>query len=214
MTNNEGMRLALNRIPYKKNDPISKSQQVESLAGKADDGARRFACKHDQPARAPAQWLSSHLLPVHLRRRFNVRSSTLHITQRRYPISTEQNKAIVRRFVEDTLSTLDVALADELLAPNYVNHMIPGGREGLKQFAVMLRSAFPDFKQEIRIERLFAEGDYVMMRASVRLTNAGEVATGSGLGEYRLANAKIVEDWPLSGVAELLQQIGVALAAG
>ena len=129
-------------------------------------------------------------------------------------MSTEQNKAVVRRFVEETLSTMDMALVDELLAPNYVNHMIPGGREGFRQFPLILRSAFPDFKMEIRIERLIAEGDYVMMRALMRLTNAGKVATGTGLGEYRLANGKIVEDWPLSGVADLLQQIGVTLPTG
>jgi len=74
-----------------------------------------------------------------------------------------------------------------------------------------LRSAVPDLKMDINIERLMAEGDYVMVRATVHLANAGKEATGSGLGEYRLANGKIVEDWPLSGVAELLQQIGVAL---
>jgi hypothetical protein len=73
MTNNDGMRLALNRIPYKKgNNHIGKSQRAESLPGKADDGARRFESKLDQPARAPAQWLSSRFLPMHLRYRFNV----------------------------------------------------------------------------------------------------------------------------------------------
>jgi predicted SnoaL-like aldol condensation-catalyzing enzyme len=126
-------------------------------------------------------------------------------------MSTEQNKAVVRRFMEGTLSTLDIAHVDELIAPDYVNHMVPGGREGFKQFRSILRSAVPDLKMDINIERLMAEGDYVMVRATVHLANAGKEATGSGLGEYRLANGKIVEDWPLSGVAELLQQVGVAL---
>jgi predicted SnoaL-like aldol condensation-catalyzing enzyme len=58
---------------------------------------------------------------------------------------------------------------------------------------------------------LMAEGDYVMMRASMHISNNGKEATRTGLGEYRFANGKIVEDWPLSGVAELLQQVGVAL---
>jgi predicted SnoaL-like aldol condensation-catalyzing enzyme len=126
-------------------------------------------------------------------------------------MSTEQNKAVVRRFMEGTLTTLDIAQVDELIAPDYVNHMMPGGREGFKQFRSMLLSAFPDLKMDIKVERLMAEGDYVMVRATVHLANAGKEATGSGLGEYRFANGKIVEDWPLSGVAELLQQVGVAL---
>jgi len=126
-------------------------------------------------------------------------------------MSTEQNKAVVRRFFEGTLNSMDNDLVDELFAPNYVNHMVPGGGEGFKQFFPMLRSAFPDLKVDYKIERLMAEGDYVMVRASMRISNAGKEATGSGLGEYRLANGKIVEDWPLSGAAELLQQVGVTL---
>ncbi len=129
-------------------------------------------------------------------------------------MSTEQNKAVVRRFVEGTMNTMDNALVDELFAPDYVNHMMPGGREGFKQFLPMLRSAYPDLKMEFNIERLMAEGDYVMLRATMRVTNAGKEATGSGLGEFRLANGKIVEDWPLSGSADLMQQVGVTLPSG
>jgi len=126
-------------------------------------------------------------------------------------MSTEQNKAVVRRFVEASLNAMDSGFVDELFAPDYVNHLVPGGREGFKQFFAMIRSAYPGLKMEYKIERLMAEGDYVMMRASSRISYNGKEATGSGLGEYRLANGKIVEDWPLSGAAELLQQVGVAL---
>lgn len=129
-------------------------------------------------------------------------------------MSTEQNKAVVRRFIEEVLNKQNAALVDELFAPDYVNHMMPGGREGFKQFFPMLRSAYPDLKMELNIERMMAEGDYVMLRAAIRVTNAGKEATGSGLGEYRLANGKIVEDWPLSGSADLMPQVGVTLPSG
>ena len=126
-------------------------------------------------------------------------------------MSTEQNKAVVRRFVEESLNAMNSDFVDELFAPNYVNHMVPGGREGFNQFFTMIHSAYPDLKMEYKIERLLAEGDYVMMRASQRLLYKGKEATGTGLGEYRLVNGRIVEDWPLSGALELMQQIGVAL---
>jgi predicted SnoaL-like aldol condensation-catalyzing enzyme len=129
-------------------------------------------------------------------------------------MSTEQNKAVVRRFIEEALNKQNFAAVDELFAPDYVNHLAPGGREGFKQFNTMLRSAYPDLKLEFNIERMMAEGDYVMLRATVRGTNAGKEATGSGLGEYRLANGKIVEDWPLSGATDLMQQLGVTLPGG
>ena len=98
-------------------------------------------------------------------------------------MSTEQNKAVVRRFVEASLNAMDSEFVDELFAPDYVNHMVPGGREGFKQYFSMVDSAYPDLKMKYSIERLMAEGDYVMMRATMHISNNGKEATGSGLGE-------------------------------
>ncbi len=129
-------------------------------------------------------------------------------------MSIEQNKAVVRRFIEMELDNLDVSLTDELLAPDYVNHLLPGGgREGFKQFATMMRSAVPGLKIYIKVERLIAEGDYVVARSDYRYTYKGKEVKGSYLSEYRLANGKIVEDWPPTNGFELLQQIGVTLPA-
>jgi predicted SnoaL-like aldol condensation-catalyzing enzyme len=128
-------------------------------------------------------------------------------------MSTEQNKAVVRRFIEGALNAMDNALVDELFAPDYVNHMMPGGREGFKQFFTMLRSAYPDLKMHNSIEHLIAEGDYVVARVTFHFTNAGKEATVSDLAEFRLANGKIVEDWPIEA-ADLLQQVGVTLPSG
>jgi len=129
-------------------------------------------------------------------------------------MSIEQNKAVVHRFVEEVLDKQNFALVDELLAPDYVNHLAPGGREGFKQFNTMMRSALPDLKIHISMEHLIAEGDYVVARITFHIANAGKEATGSDLTEYRLANGKIVEDWPPSGMAGLLQQVGVTLPPG
>jgi predicted SnoaL-like aldol condensation-catalyzing enzyme len=129
-------------------------------------------------------------------------------------MSTKENKAVVRRFIEQTLNNMDNDLVDELFAPDYVNHLVPGGREGFKQFFPMLHSAYPDLKWHFNVERLMAEGDYVMGRATMHVTNGGKEATGSGLAEFRVVNGKIVEDWPISEVAALLQQVGVTLPSG
>lgn len=126
-------------------------------------------------------------------------------------MSTEQNKAVVRRFIEQILNNMDTAQVDEIFAPDYANHMVPGGREGFKQFIAMMRSAYPDLKWNFDIKRMLAEGDAVMIRATAHYSNAGKEATGEGWGEYRIVNGKIVEDWPLSGAAELLPQVGVTL---
>jgi predicted SnoaL-like aldol condensation-catalyzing enzyme len=129
-------------------------------------------------------------------------------------MSTDANKAVVRRFIEQVLDKMDTSLVDELFAPNYANHMVPGGRDGFKQFFAMLRSSFPGMQWGFRIERMMADGEYVMARATMRVTNGGKEASGSGLAEFRVTTGKIAEDWPISEVAGLMQQVGVALPQG
>ncbi len=129
-------------------------------------------------------------------------------------MSIEQNKAVVSRFIGVELNSFDDALVDELLAPDYVNHAIPGGREGFRHFPTMLFSAFPDLKFHVTIEHLIAEGDYVVARVTYKFSNAGKEATASELSEYRVADGKIVEDWPPTGTFGLLQQVGVNLPSG
>jgi predicted SnoaL-like aldol condensation-catalyzing enzyme len=129
-------------------------------------------------------------------------------------MSTEQNKAVVSRFIEEVLTKQNIALVDEILAPDYVNHLVPGGREAFKQFIPMLRSAAPDLKLRYDIEHMVAEADYVMARFTMHYANAGKEVSGSGVTEYRVVSGKIVEDWPPSDGLALLQQVGVALPAG
>jgi predicted SnoaL-like aldol condensation-catalyzing enzyme len=129
-------------------------------------------------------------------------------------MSTEQNKAVVRRFIEEVLNNQNIALVGELFAPDYVNHLLPGGSEGFKQLFSMLGSTFPDLKIHYHIEHLIAEGDYVVVRLTYLYTNAGKEATGSGLSEYRLTSGKIVEDWPPSDGLALMQQVGITLPSG
>ncbi len=129
-------------------------------------------------------------------------------------MSTEQNKAVVRRFIEEVLTKQNIALVDEILAPDYVNHLVPGGREAFKQFFPMLRSAAPNLKLHYDIEHMVAEEDYVMARFTMHYTNAGKEVAGPGVTEYRVVNGKIVEDWPPSDGLALMQQVGVTLPMG
>jgi predicted SnoaL-like aldol condensation-catalyzing enzyme len=79
-------------------------------------------------------------------------------------MSTEENKAVVRRIWEEILNKGDLALVDEIIATNYVGHG-PGGQEvkgseGLKQLFTMYLNAFPDL--HFTIEDMVAEGDKVV----------------------------------------------------
>jgi predicted SnoaL-like aldol condensation-catalyzing enzyme len=70
-------------------------------------------------------------------------------------VSAEENKALVRRVIEEMFNKGDLDLADEVLAPDFVDHdpaspeeiRVP---EGFKWFVGMVRSAFPDV--HVRIE--------------------------------------------------------------
>jgi|SRR5215467_164316 len=91
-------------------------------------------------------------------------------------MSTEENKAIVRRFFTEVLSQGQLAVVDELLAPTYINYF-PGlpepvrGPEGFKALGKGWLAAFPDM--HFTVEDLIAEGDKVVARSSIRATHQG-----------------------------------------
>jgi len=49
-------------------------------------------------------------------------------------MSTDQNKAVVRRFITEVLIGGNVDVADEVLAPNYVNRTMGTDRAAFKAF--------------------------------------------------------------------------------
>jgi predicted SnoaL-like aldol condensation-catalyzing enzyme len=81
-------------------------------------------------------------------------------------MSAEENKRLAREGVR-IWSTGDFDAADEIYAPNYVNHqhLHPDdprdlhGVEVMKTFATEFREAFPDFHDSIDIQ--LAEGEMV-----------------------------------------------------
>jgi predicted ester cyclase len=83
-------------------------------------------------------------------------------------MSTEENKTLLRRSVEEIFSAQgDLDVAEEIYAPDYVGHnpLDPEdvrGPEGAKEQARMYRSAFPDVR--LSIEEQVAEGDRVVTR--------------------------------------------------
>ena len=134
-------------------------------------------------------------------------------------MSTEQNKAIVRRFIEAVQNEGDLAALDALAAPGYVNHSTPPGvppnREGLKQLTALFRAAFPDGR--MTIEEMVAEGDRVATRKTFRGTHRGELLglppTGRAveialLDLVRLADGQVVESWSVADELGLLRQLG------
>jgi predicted ester cyclase len=135
-------------------------------------------------------------------------------------VSPDDNKAILRTYVETTFNQKQVDRADDLVASDYVDHAaLPGqapGLEGAKQKWAMYLAGIPDLR--VTIEELVAEGDKVAVRRSYEGTHQGELLsippTGKqvrigGISIFRLAEGKIAEHWEQLDRLALMQQLGV-----
>ena len=142
-------------------------------------------------------------------------------------MSTEQNKATFRRFIEEVWNKGNLAVLDEIAAPDLDLHFMPPGLEIMKRFMMSYREAFPDVS--ITIEDLFAEGDRTVARLRMSGTHRGPyltpfktliLPTGKTFSIQIIdiwrfnANGKWAECW--SGFDRLgqLQQLGVIPEAG
>ena len=135
-------------------------------------------------------------------------------------MSTEQNKALVRRWIEEVFVKSNWGLIDELVAPDFVQHdPAPGqapGAEGLKQVAPGWRRAFPD--NWIEIVDMIAECDKVAFRIHTGGTHQGEFKGIAPTGKryditethiVRVSGGRIAEQWGLEDLLTLMQQLGV-----
>ncbi|MFN2198908.1 MAG: ester cyclase [Anaerolineales bacterium] len=129
---------------------------------------------------------------------------------------SEPNKMMVRRTFEAIWNQANETIFEERFARDYVGHSLTEihGPQGGRQFAAMMRRAFPDFHYTIEDE--IAEGDRVVQRWTARGTHTGNFqdipATGkqvtiAGISIYRVANDKLVEGWTSADMLGLLQQM-------
>jgi predicted ester cyclase len=105
-------------------------------------------------------------------------------------MSVDDNKAIIRAFVETVWNGRQLDRADEIVAADFVDHApMPGqapGREGVKRKWAMYLDAIPDFR--VTIEDLVAEGAKLRYAVATKArTEVGRcwayrpLATGSSL---------------------------------
>ena len=140
-------------------------------------------------------------------------------------MSTEVNKASMRRFYEEAFNKKNRAAIDEFIDPTQVDHAAPpgtpGGLEGAKHTVTMYLTAFPDL--HFTVEDFIAEGDKVVARLTVRGTQqgifmgippTGKHATVTAIDINRMAGGKSVEHWLEMDTLGLLQQLGVIPAPG
>lgn len=137
-------------------------------------------------------------------------------------MSTEDNKAIVRRFIHEGVIGGDLAVLDDLCAADCVNHSAMAeariGVAGMKRVVAFSRAAMPD--QRWTNELLIAEGDLVVMHGIREATWQAESFRGLPTPKgkpiavelvhiFRIRAGKVVEHWAVRDDLALMKQLGV-----
>jgi steroid delta-isomerase-like uncharacterized protein len=135
-------------------------------------------------------------------------------------MSTETNKRIVRRLVSEAQEQGNLAVVDEILADDFIDHTplpgLPPTRDGVRILFGALKSAFPDLR--VQISEQIAEDDKVVTRKTFLGTHGGEFmgipATGRSIA-FEVVDIltfndqkKIVEHRVILDNLALRQQLG------
>ena len=134
-------------------------------------------------------------------------------------MTPDDNKALVRRFIEEIFVEGRFATVDELLADDFVGHTWPStgdGKADLKRAIERTSSALSD--PVFEIEDMIAEDD----RVAVRLTaTAKQVGTFMGIppsgrsysiGEihiFRIRDGQVTDHWHQFDSAGMMRQLGM-----
>ncbi len=135
-------------------------------------------------------------------------------------MSTEENKTQFRRMYDEFFNQGNLAVADELLAPDFISHGAPGGAPNrgpgpMQQLVTMLHTAFPDI--HFTVEELVAEGDTVAGRVTMTATHQGpymgiaptnRTVRQAQMHFMRFADGKAVERHTVRDDLTLMQQLG------
>lgn len=133
-------------------------------------------------------------------------------------MSTEQNKDVARRFIDEVFAKCNVDAADELATPDFTPHSWPGvdpGIENLKQGQRRVSAGLADVS--MKIEDMIAEGDKVAVRLTAHARQEGEFMGLPASGReytisethiFRVSDGKVAEHWVNADMLGLMRQLG------
>ncbi len=121
----------------------------------------------------------------------------------------EQNKALVRRLIDEVMNAGHVDVLDELYAPALAT--------AARRWIAPFQASFPDMRMEI--VELIAEGDTVVGRFRCSGTHLGEwrghPPTGrrftriDEVGIFSVKDGRIIRAWSLEDTLRRLEQLGL-----
>jgi steroid delta-isomerase-like uncharacterized protein len=133
-------------------------------------------------------------------------------------MGSDENKAVVRRFVDEVFEKGNVGAVDELVAEDFVPHTWPStgdGRGDLRK--AMERVSKGLTNAAFTIEDLIGEGDRVVARLTASATQTGEFMGMPPSGKrytipeihiFRVRDGQIVEHWHQFDQLGMMRQLG------
>lgn len=131
------------------------------------------------------------------------------------------NKELLRRFYKEVYVNWNMALADDVISPQFISHDWPEGATGPKAFRdyySAIRAALADARYEV--DDLIAEDDRVVVRWRLMGTHkgafrsiapTGRPITLKGIAIYRVERGKLMERWVVSDLYGALEESGALL---
>jgi predicted ester cyclase len=136
------------------------------------------------------------------------------------PVSQSANGLVVRRFYDDMWNRFNIAVLDEIAAPDIRFRGSLGdttqGRDGLAAYVRKIQGAFPDFHNEVL--DLLSVGDVVMARLRYTGTHLGPLGTAAptgrvvrydGLARFTVQSELIADAWVLGDLVTLNKQLSI-----
>ena len=140
-------------------------------------------------------------------------------------MTTDQNKLVVRRYIEEIVSTGNVDRISEFISPDYVEvyrgTRHPIGLEGARKHVLGVRQTYPDL--HLTIDRQVAEGDWVVTQVTARGTHrgtwlgmkpTGKAVEITAVNVDRVVGGRIVEHGGAANSLEALLDIGAVRVVG
>jgi predicted ester cyclase len=140
-------------------------------------------------------------------------------------MSEENNKLLVRRYIDEVWNGGNSVAAADFFAPDYKRYLSPAAppltRDGQQRRIAAFQEAFPDIRFEI--ENLLAEDDRVVFRSTILGTHRGVFRGVAPTGNrvrvslidiVRVENGRFAEHWGGPDALDLLQQLGAGLPRG
>jgi steroid delta-isomerase-like uncharacterized protein len=133
-------------------------------------------------------------------------------------MSTDENKRLVKRFVDEVFGQGRLDSIDELVAPDFVSHTFrftDDGRTKLRAATERVHASLTDV--DFAVEDLIAEEDRVAVRLNASSTVVDEFMGVSAPGKrysigeihiFRVADGRIVEHWHQHDALGLMKQLG------